>query len=463
MKNIYYLFGVNYQIFKDISVKLHQDDNNFSFYGLAYAKTPYLDDKIFSHVTYISDLLKKPLVLDYSFLRELEVKYDLTISDLIHSDRHIMRFSSEHRLIIAQTLLQTFLMEIKYYKIDIVFSASVADFISLFASIYCKRNNIKFRYFIGSGLSEFFFFSDDLAMEPINFRKHYNDTLKEAADSVYKNKIHKKRVEFFRKKPQAGYVTKAGFLYKIFEWQDILLTLRHFKSYFKDSSGFHYNVKPWMLPFQRLRKVTRKLQYSKHIHAKEITFSDIQKLDYLIFPLQVYPEASTIVQGRRFHDQLGIIEMLSKALPVNVTLIVKEHRVCIGRRPIQFYKSIANLHNVKLVNEMMDSYDLIQYSKGVATISSTLGLEALLLNKPVLVFGEKYYNSWPGAFIAANFREIKSQVEKLLSYQCDAESADILFESITRSSHNIDFFLPNKYSSEQLKKLADIILTCINN
>lgn len=463
MSNIYYLFSVNDHIFTDISLELKKLTEKFRFYGLAYAKTAYLENRIFNHIAYISDLMKNKSAIDYEFLRKLEIEYDLTLSDLIHADRHLMRFSPRHRLEISQTLLKIFLNEIKVYKIDVVFTASVADFISLFASAYCKKNNIVFRYFITSGFGEFFCFTDSHTMEPIGFKNTYEAVLQEAKDPSYKDKIHKQRIEFFEKKIQPGYVTKAGFQFKIFEWKDIHSMLSYFVSYFKDPNGLHHKSKPWMLPFQRLTRVIRKLQYTKCIKAKELSLDQVKKLKFILYPLQFYPEASTIVQGRRFNDQFRMIEMISKALPVDVTLIVKEHKVCIGRRPIDFYTSIANVHNVQFVNENVNNFELIKHSKGIATISSTMGLEALLLNKPVLVFGERYYQSWPNTFKATDFRNLKTQIENMLSYQCDNDASDIIFEAIMRSSYNIGFFLPSKYSDEQLKELAAIIYTHINN
>ena len=72
----------------------------------------------------------------------------------------------------------------------------------------------------------------------------------------------------------------------------------------------------------------------------------------------------------------ALTELLSKSMPYGYKLVVKEHKHCIGRRPVSFYKKISNFHNVTLCDENYDIYDLISDSSGVLTILSTMGLRS---------------------------------------------------------------------------------------
>ena len=66
----------------------------------------------------------------------------------------------------------------------------------------------------------------------------------------------------------------------------------------------------------------------------------------------------------------------------------------IGQRPIDFYKKINKLHNVKIVkpNFYQDPKPWIEKSECVVTISGTSAFEAAMLNKPAIVFGNSFYN-----------------------------------------------------------------------
>ena len=56
----------------------------------------------------------------------------------------------------------------------------------------------------------------------------------------------------------------------------------------------------------------------------------------------------------------------------------------VGRNSISLLRRLRRRHNVRLAQPYASSHDLIRDSAAVAVISSTVGLEALLYEKPVL-------------------------------------------------------------------------------
>jgi capsule polysaccharide export protein KpsC/LpsZ len=77
--------------------------------------------------------------------------------------------------------------------------------------------------------------------------------------------------------------------------------------------------------------------------------------------------------------------------------------------------------NVRLVQPHASTHDLIRRSAAVAVISSTVGLEALLYEKPVLTLGQPFYSGYGITLDVDSFRELRTAVPDLLHFQPDSE------------------------------------------
>lgn len=115
---------------------------------------------------------------------------------------------------------------------------------------------------------------------------------------------------------------------------------------------------------------------------------------FVLFPLQLQPEASTLVFAPFFTDQVYAAECVAKSLPIDHVLYVKEHPVMIGRRPLSEYRRLKAIPNVRLISPSLHSHDLIRDASAVAVITSTVGWEAAVYQKPVLVIGNVWYDGF---------------------------------------------------------------------
>jgi len=111
---------------------------------------------------------------------------------------------------------------------------------------------------------------------------------------------------------------------------------------------------------------------------------------FAYFPLHVDPEESTMLYAPYQTNQLAIIEMLSKSLPLGMDLVVKEHPSMIGQRPSGFYRALSKTPKVILVSALESPFDLIRRAALTFVITGTAGWEAMMLQKPVIVLGENY-------------------------------------------------------------------------
>ena len=111
---------------------------------------------------------------------------------------------------------------------------------------------------------------------------------------------------------------------------------------------------------------------------------------FVYFPLSLIPEASTLIRGQKFYDPLSLIKSLSRQLPLNWKLLVREHPSMRARTPLKFYKELSRIHNVHLASYEINASECILQSEAVITITGTTGLESIALGKKLLFLVRQY-------------------------------------------------------------------------
>jgi len=457
--NIYYLFSVKDRYFTDLTHVLHKKKLVKAFYGLAYARNTILSDPIYKNVSYVSDIVKSTGEVDYIFLEKIEKLYNINISEMLHADRHLSAYDKNKRLFVVQQMIKLFIQEMEKFKITILLPEGIDDFISFFAAVYCEYHKIKYFYPVEVGYAARSCIASSIYPEPEDFSSIFQRTIQlKQENKVDFSDVDQEIKNYINSKKKPSYylgVNEAD--YRAFHFKDLKIFTRYIVDYFKDRYSLPHDKSPYLLPFYRLKKVWRKINYKKYIKKCAIKQDKLNRLNYLIYPLHFEPEASTLIQGRWFNDQHKIIEMISKNLPINTLLLVKEHRISIGRRPFNFYKEITKYHNVFLVNDQIDTYHFIENSKGVILISSTMGLEALMLKKPVMAFGERYYNVSRNVYVVENYREINKLIQAMLSHKFDEQDCLALFYTLFSTTKNIGNTCHNDYTSKDIELFSQVV------
>lgn len=156
------------------------------------------------------------------------------------------------------------------------------------------------------------------------------------------------------------------------------------------------NFPKWRDPFARFFHEDE-FAYFDHIAGFEDQKVDLSG-DFVYFALHLQPEMTTSSLGERFRDQAYAIERLAEILPEGVRILVKENPKQGGymRGPLFFHR-LKRIPSVTFLPSWADTHALIGASKFVATITGTVGWEAVRMGKPVLVFGNAWYRTLPGA------------------------------------------------------------------
>lgn len=194
--------------------------------------------------------------------------------------------------------------------------------------------------------------------------------------------------------------------------------------------------------------------------------ADVKNKKYVFYALQTEPEASLHMISQECFVQIDVIARLARDLPIDTVLVVKETIYGFGRRPKEFYEQIRRLKNTILVDTYERGVDLIRQSAAVATISGTVGLEAALLGKPVLLFGRhNFYDPIDHVFKIFRDEDLWPALQKALSNDFDHQKAQMdgvrlreAIKSVTFSAGSYTNASPQKIENSAVEAATDSLL-----
>jgi hypothetical protein len=142
--------------------------------------------------------------------------------------------------------------------------------------------------------------------------------------------------------------------------------------------------------------------------------------NYVFLALHYQPERATVPMGGLFGDQLVIVDWLLAALPLGWKLYVKEHPWQLqpfGRGEVQrsnaFYVRLCSQKDVLLVSQDTSTADLVRGARAVATVTGSVGWDALCAGVPVLLFGAAWYRDCPGVHEVRNLERLRAEFESI--------------------------------------------------
>ena len=191
-------------------------------------------------------------------------------------------------------------------------------------------------------------------------------------------------------------------------------------------SGF--KEPPLIASIRSVKRNLRRLVRRRSLDANEARIDEnwLVENKFWLYPVHYQPEASTSIGSPYFVDQFDFIRNVAFSLPDNTFLIVKEHQAAIGYHYSNFYRDVANIPNVLLLGVNWNIKDLIRWSQGVITLTSTAGFEALLLGKSVYMFGDAFYSFHPRCKTIKSWDELRLVVRNSNNNGVTCSSEDFL-------------------------------------
>ncbi len=136
-----------------------------------------------------------------------------------------------------------------------------------------------------------------------------------------------------------------------------------------------------VLPWHKMRK-----KYFEYFHPY-LKKQELATTDYAFFALHLEPELALLLFAPGYLNQIEVIRSVAYGLPAGMKLVIKDHPVGLHRRSIKFFKKLLEIPNVVLADPYLHTKELIESSKMVVAIGGSVGLEAMVRQKPLLVLG----------------------------------------------------------------------------
>lgn len=480
-----------------IALNLKQKYGIENFCGYVHSRSSYEYLKNQSDITYRPLLLDEDIhneykqeKIDLGYINRLEKEYGMpNLWSLLMVDRVIMhnqlvreypydaaQYSHEEMMRIIQVTAKKIIKLFDEEKPDFVFFSVVGSLGSMLLYQIAKKRKIPVLVATAGRMGDLLLLSEnyenfswaDTLFEKFQKNQPPDDLLRQAQILLEKFR-EKPAVCHSDLTPDKQMITRRKQLNFLIPTNALRSLSWFFKFSWQYAFGKHNHdyaeIKPW---FYLIDRIKRKLRCA-------IGFTDLyDKIDkndnYMFFPLHFEPEISTMLYAPFFTDQLYVIKQISRSLPISYKLYVKEHPAMAGYRSRSYYKKIKKNPNVKLIDPNTTGYELINNAKIIATISGTAGWEGILLKKPVITFGNIYYNKLRAAKHCVSIEQlpylIKNQLEnythdetELLNYLSAMLSDGIDVPLMTLWEKEIDNFPKIKAKCESI---VDLIAKKLN-
>ncbi len=214
-----------------------------------------------------------------------------------------------------------------------------------------------------------------------------------------------------------------------------------------------------------------KLQNNKFKKNLEKHYNSLTKLPdyntpYVVYFLHYQPEATTCPTGDIFVDQRLCIEMFLKSLPSNYMVYVKEHptQFMINNeghtsRMADLYDDLVKNSRVRLISTSVDTFELIDHSKGIGTVCGTVGWESIVHRKPVVLFGVSWYENYTKGVLRIKSEENVRQIREFIeNYEYDEHALKAYLAAVSKNTSVAYYF--KTYGKDTLNMSED---DCINN
>lgn len=192
-------------------------------------------------------------------------------------------------------------------------------------------------------------------------------------------------------------------------------------------NGVYYRLYDLIFRFKDLRL----MRYVNKVSENHI--NELFNKKFIFYPLHYQPEATTSPLGNHFKDQYEVIRKMLLYLDEDYYLVVKEHPAywiakpnygshesMVRERSVSFYENLIRHKRTILVHHKINSQEILRLSRGAITITGTIALEAMVIRKPVLVFGDTPYLFQPNSYNGNSNESIKkfmTDVKDDLIYQ----------------------------------------------
>lgn len=374
-------------------------------------------------------------VLDGEFLKENAFHELMAIRMMDRMDPTRRNFNFNERQRHYRRLLRKWFSVINAIKPDLVVSPNIPHRIYDYALyVAAKSQGIKFLSYQITNIPGFLIpMTDIYSLPPEAYEYEKSNFGYKEMSSRAKERINKTRKDY--KSAEPDYVKKNKQMLGYYKFFSLLKFFvrdpgKHFrfasrafkktKTCFKKRNEQIEDSNFSFLEVEILR--WRGRRYKKRLKKYYDSVAENPDLGkkYVLVTLHYQPEATSTPSGSIYTDQFLMIDMISKTIPDDWQVLVKEHKMQFhplsegeASREKSFYDDVLKLKNTKFVPLDCNIFELIDGSQAVATLIGTTGFEALVRGKPVLTFGNAWYAPTASVFSIKKEGDLSIAIEKI--------------------------------------------------
>tara|TARA_B100000029_G_scaffold418511_1_gene423591 strand:- start:286 stop:1794 length:1509 start_codon:yes stop_codon:yes gene_type:complete len=393
----------------------------------------------FNKFWFYHDHIKKNVQSDIEYLKLFEKKYNIQLWKLIINDRIFYNYNNFYKFT-SDEILSIITQECRFY--EKILDEIRPDYILMHQPLLrhdllfyelCKAMKIKTIITNPANLGYKCFLSQKQnKLDPLKFDNSVSNikTFEDLRDYLTSNSFKKQTSDFL----QQTYSSKSG-------------KLKAAKEFLFFSNNSNQNTHYTYFGRRKIPVLLNSINLAikRKTRSSFLEKNSIKKIydePFIYFPLGSDPEASTLIASPLQNNQIEIIKQISKSLPIQYKLYVKEHPFQEQRdwRKISFYKQIKEIPNVRFLHPSVETSELYQKCSLVITISGTAGLEAVFFGKPSILFGESNFSQIPSIFHSEKINELPKLISTALESHVQLSDVTSFITLLEESSFDFDYY-----------------------
>ncbi|MDA3778909.1 MAG: hypothetical protein PF487_01550 [Bacteroidales bacterium] len=327
-------------------------------------------------------------------------------------------------------------------------------------AIGLKRNKLVLKTYEGSALGKSVFlqhfkFGKDRLAEAINNPDfHYNDARTFVEDFILNKRL------------PDSWPKRNNFNVNLFE--------RIKKRIQTEGSFVLFIVFLMIYPFKySKRRIFKAILWFEKTFIKRMIVDQFDPtLQYFFLGFHLNQESTMALRSMPFTNQTALIEMISRVLPYNHFLYIREHPHWSWTFPAKYLAIAKSYPNVRLISPNISIHEILKNAKGILTYNATTGIEALIYNKPVLSFSSNLYNKHhPAVDYCSDLFELGEKLSNLTNRNVSKVDTYRYIQKIMTYSNDVrlgsDCFFSKEDSILKAKSFSShfskAIFWCLNN
>ena len=156
--------------------------------------------------------------------------------------------------------------------------------------------------------------------------------------------------------------------------------------------------------------------------------------------MHLEPEVALMTISPEFSNSLEALTWLSKSLPADYKIVIREHTLSFGVRSRWYYETLSQIGNIEFAHPSVHAWDWIKSSSFVSTITGSAGFEGVYLRKPILSYGKhQVINKLKTVEYASDYETTKGAVNKLINIPEDSPDFELMHKILEKSIKDASF------------------------